>query len=104
MKARGKNRRQLIEILDKVLVTKTRDEWMHILKHGGDFIYTVVNSIDDQADTLVSRTSPMFFLRPNSAPNSGRFPTSNSKGSRGFKSAPLHHSVRLSKGIFENSP
>ena len=73
MKARGKNRRELIEILDKALVTKTRDEWMHILRHGGDFIYTVVNSIDDQADALVSRTSPMFFLRPNSAPNSGRF-------------------------------
>ena len=59
MKARGKNRRELIEILDKVLVTKTRDEWMHILKHGGDFIYTVVNSIDDQADALVWRISPM---------------------------------------------
>jgi crotonobetainyl-CoA:carnitine CoA-transferase CaiB-like acyl-CoA transferase len=47
MKARGKNRRELIAILDQVLVTKTRDEWMYILKHGGDFIYTVVNSIDD---------------------------------------------------------
>jgi len=47
MRARGKNRRELIAILDKVFVTKPRDEWMHILKHGGDFIYTVVNSIND---------------------------------------------------------
>ena len=47
MRARGKNRRELIEILDKVFATKPRDEWMHILKHGGDFIYTVVNSIND---------------------------------------------------------
>jgi crotonobetainyl-CoA:carnitine CoA-transferase CaiB-like acyl-CoA transferase len=47
MRARGKNRRELIAILDKVFATKPRDEWMHILKHGGDFIYTVVNSIND---------------------------------------------------------
>jgi len=47
MRARGKNRRELIEILDKVFATKPRDEWMHVLKHGGDFIYTVVNSIND---------------------------------------------------------
>ena len=47
MRARGKNRRELIAILDKVFATKPRDEWMHIMKHGGDFIYTVVNSIND---------------------------------------------------------
>ena len=54
MKLRGKNRRELIKILDDVFITKTRDEWMHTLKHGGDFIYTVVNSIDDlPTDTQV---------------------------------------------------
>ena len=47
MRGRGKNRRELIGLLDKVFATKPRDEWMHILKHGGDFIYTVVNSIND---------------------------------------------------------
>jgi crotonobetainyl-CoA:carnitine CoA-transferase CaiB-like acyl-CoA transferase len=47
MRARGKNRREVIAILDKVFATKPRDEWMHIMKHGGDFIYTVVNSIND---------------------------------------------------------
>ena len=47
MRLRGKNRRELIEILDRVFAAKPRDEWMNILKHGGDFIYTIVNSIDD---------------------------------------------------------
>jgi CoA:oxalate CoA-transferase len=47
MRARGKNRREVIAILDKVFATKPRDKWMHIMKHGGDFIYTVVNSIND---------------------------------------------------------
>ena len=33
--------------LDKVFITKTRAEWMKTLKEGGDFIYTIVNSIND---------------------------------------------------------
>jgi len=36
-----------IAILDRVFASKPRDEWMKILKKGGDFIYTVVNSISD---------------------------------------------------------
>ncbi len=47
MRMRGKNRRELIQILDRVFATKPRDQWMQILKHGGDFIYTKVNSISD---------------------------------------------------------
>ena len=47
MRLRGKNRRELIKILDDVFLTKPRSEWMKILDEGGDFIYTVVNSIDD---------------------------------------------------------
>jgi CoA:oxalate CoA-transferase len=47
MKLRGKNRRELIQILDGVFLTRNRDEWLKILAEGGDFIYTVVNSIDD---------------------------------------------------------
>jgi crotonobetainyl-CoA:carnitine CoA-transferase CaiB-like acyl-CoA transferase len=47
MKLRGKNRRELIEILDSVFLTRNRDEWMKILAQGGDFIYTVVNTVDD---------------------------------------------------------
>jgi len=47
IRAMGKNHRELIAILDKVFATKPRDEWMKILKHGGDFIYTIVNTISD---------------------------------------------------------
>jgi crotonobetainyl-CoA:carnitine CoA-transferase CaiB-like acyl-CoA transferase len=47
IRPRGKNHRELVAILDNVFITKTREEWMKILKQGGDFIYTVVNSISD---------------------------------------------------------
>lgn len=50
MRVRGKNAEALIAILDRVFATKPRDEWMRILKAGGDFIYTVVNSINDLPD------------------------------------------------------
>jgi crotonobetainyl-CoA:carnitine CoA-transferase CaiB-like acyl-CoA transferase len=47
MKVRGKNARELIAILDVVFAARSRADWMDALKRGGDFIYTVVNSIDD---------------------------------------------------------
>ncbi len=47
MGARGKNSKELIKIFDETFATKTRDEWMKILHEGGDFIFTVVNSIAD---------------------------------------------------------
>lgn len=47
MKVRGKNCEELIAILDKVFASKPRDAWLPILKAGGDFIYTIVNSIND---------------------------------------------------------
>lgn len=47
MKVRGKNCEELIAILDKVFAAKPRDAWLPILKAGGDFIYTIVNSIND---------------------------------------------------------
>jgi crotonobetainyl-CoA:carnitine CoA-transferase CaiB-like acyl-CoA transferase len=47
IRARGQNARALIEVMDRVFATKPRDEWLEILKHGGDFIYTVVNSVSD---------------------------------------------------------
>ncbi len=45
--SRGQNAKELVAILDKTFATKTRDEWMAILRKGGDFIYTIVNSISD---------------------------------------------------------
>jgi crotonobetainyl-CoA:carnitine CoA-transferase CaiB-like acyl-CoA transferase len=47
MRTRGRNAPELITILDEVFGGKTREDWMKILKEGGDFIYTVVNSVSD---------------------------------------------------------
>src|SRR5207244_10984769 len=38
MAVRSKNSEELISILDKIFASKPRDEWMSILKNGGDFI------------------------------------------------------------------
>jgi crotonobetainyl-CoA:carnitine CoA-transferase CaiB-like acyl-CoA transferase len=46
-RVRGKNAEALIGMIDKIFASKPRDEWMQILKEGGDFIYTIVNSIND---------------------------------------------------------
>ena len=50
MRIRGKNAKELIAILDERWASKPRAEWMTILKNGGDFIYTIVNSINDLPD------------------------------------------------------
>lgn len=50
MNIRAKHSEELIKVIDQIFATKPRDEWMRLLKHGGDFIYTIVNSIDDLPD------------------------------------------------------
>lgn len=50
IKVRGKNCTELIEIFDRVFATRPREEWMKLLKAGGDFIYTVVNRVSDLPD------------------------------------------------------
>jgi len=47
LKTRAKNHRELVAILDQVFAAKPCAEWMKTLKEGGDFIYTVVNTIND---------------------------------------------------------
>jgi crotonobetainyl-CoA:carnitine CoA-transferase CaiB-like acyl-CoA transferase len=47
IKSRGKNAGEIIPIFDRRFAEKTREEWMTILKAGGDFIYCVVNSVTD---------------------------------------------------------
>ncbi|HEY2663476.1 MAG TPA: CoA transferase [Candidatus Binataceae bacterium] len=47
MRSRGKNAPELVALLDRIFYTKPRAEWMKILKDGGDFIYTVVNTVAD---------------------------------------------------------
>ncbi|MEE3331830.1 MAG: CoA transferase [Myxococcota bacterium] len=48
--ARAQNAPDCVAQLDAAFATKPRDEWMAILKAGGDFIYTVVNTLDDLED------------------------------------------------------
>jgi crotonobetainyl-CoA:carnitine CoA-transferase CaiB-like acyl-CoA transferase len=47
MRTRGKNAEELIATLDKIFASKPREEWIQLLKTGGDFIYTVINTIND---------------------------------------------------------
>jgi crotonobetainyl-CoA:carnitine CoA-transferase CaiB-like acyl-CoA transferase len=44
---RADNAKDLIPILDTAFASRPRDDWMKALKEGGDFIYTVVNTIAD---------------------------------------------------------
>ncbi|MFN8625081.1 MAG: CoA transferase [Candidatus Binatia bacterium] len=50
MRARTANAIAAVEILDEVFASRPRDEWLRRLRAGGDFIFTVVNSIDDLPD------------------------------------------------------
>jgi len=47
MVRRGENCEELVCILDKRFITKPRDEWLKLLKEGGDFIFTPVQSVSD---------------------------------------------------------
>jgi crotonobetainyl-CoA:carnitine CoA-transferase CaiB-like acyl-CoA transferase len=47
MGVRAGNCAALIEILDAVFASKPRAEWLDILRKGGDFIFTIVNSLND---------------------------------------------------------
>jgi crotonobetainyl-CoA:carnitine CoA-transferase CaiB-like acyl-CoA transferase len=47
MRKRTENAEACVTILDAVFATRPRAEWMERLKQGGDFIFTVVNSVDD---------------------------------------------------------
>ena len=44
---RADNAKELIPILDAAFASRPREAWMQALKEGGDFIYTVVNTIAD---------------------------------------------------------
>jgi crotonobetainyl-CoA:carnitine CoA-transferase CaiB-like acyl-CoA transferase len=48
---RAENAEAAIAILDQIFATRTREEWMSQLAESeGDFIYTLVNSVDDLPD------------------------------------------------------
>ncbi len=50
MRSRGQNREACIAILDEEFAKRDRDEWMGILRAGGDFIFTIVNSVQELPD------------------------------------------------------
>jgi crotonobetainyl-CoA:carnitine CoA-transferase CaiB-like acyl-CoA transferase len=50
MRARAQHAEQAVAILDQVFASRPRDEWLEILRKGGDFIATRVNAIDDLPD------------------------------------------------------
>jgi crotonobetainyl-CoA:carnitine CoA-transferase CaiB-like acyl-CoA transferase len=47
LQTRAANAGAAVEALDAIFATKPRDEWVPLLRDGGDFIFTVVNSVDD---------------------------------------------------------
>jgi crotonobetainyl-CoA:carnitine CoA-transferase CaiB-like acyl-CoA transferase len=47
---RSANAPAAIEILDEVFGSKPREEWIEILRNGGDFIYSPINSVDELPD------------------------------------------------------
>jgi crotonobetainyl-CoA:carnitine CoA-transferase CaiB-like acyl-CoA transferase len=50
LRVRAANAGAAVEILDEVFASKPRDQWIRILRAGGDFIFTVVNSVDELPD------------------------------------------------------
>jgi crotonobetainyl-CoA:carnitine CoA-transferase CaiB-like acyl-CoA transferase len=47
LRVRAANCGAAVEILDAIFASKPREEWIRVLRAGGDFIFTVVNSIDE---------------------------------------------------------
>ncbi len=51
LRSRAKHSEQVIRILDEAFASRARDEWIKTLKESpGDFIFSVVNSLDDLPD------------------------------------------------------
>ncbi len=50
MMNRGINAAALIEIFDEVFATRSSEEWIKRLDEGGDFIFTILNSVGDLPD------------------------------------------------------
>jgi len=50
LRVRAANAGAAVEILDQIFATKPRAEWIRLLRAGGDFIFTIVNSVDELPD------------------------------------------------------
>jgi crotonobetainyl-CoA:carnitine CoA-transferase CaiB-like acyl-CoA transferase len=50
LRARARNSEAAVAALDAAFASRPRDEWVRILRDGGDFIFTVINSVDELPD------------------------------------------------------
>jgi crotonobetainyl-CoA:carnitine CoA-transferase CaiB-like acyl-CoA transferase len=50
MQDRMGNAKEIVALFDRAFATKPRDEWIRILRAGGDFIVAPVNSVDELPD------------------------------------------------------
>ncbi|GIW40460.1 MAG: formyl-CoA transferase [Candidatus Binatia bacterium] len=50
MQARAAHAAECVAVLDEIFATRSCAEWVEILRRGGDFIFTHVNSVDDLPD------------------------------------------------------
>jgi len=50
MGARAQNSEAAVAVLDETFAQRPRAEWLDVLRKGGDFIFTIVNSVDELAD------------------------------------------------------
>ncbi len=50
LRSRGKNAQACVAILDEVFAQRDRADWLKVLREGGDFIFTIVNRVDDLPD------------------------------------------------------
>jgi crotonobetainyl-CoA:carnitine CoA-transferase CaiB-like acyl-CoA transferase len=67
--ARAANSEACVAELDAIFATRPRGDWMQILHDGGDFIFTVVNTLDDLADDPQMLANNYFTEIPH--PNAG---------------------------------
>jgi crotonobetainyl-CoA:carnitine CoA-transferase CaiB-like acyl-CoA transferase len=47
LRARAAHAEECVAILDEVFASRPRSEWLETLRRGGDFVFTIVNSVDD---------------------------------------------------------
>lgn len=50
MEARGQNSEETIRRMDEIFASRPRHEWVKVLDEGGDFIWSVVNTVTDLPD------------------------------------------------------
>jgi crotonobetainyl-CoA:carnitine CoA-transferase CaiB-like acyl-CoA transferase len=50
LRSRAANAGDCVAVLDEVFASQPRDHWLRALADGGDFIFTVVNSVDELPD------------------------------------------------------